>query len=301
MKKTLSLVVGLLLCSGPLQALEIFACEPEWAALARVVAGPDARITVATDPSQDPHRIEARPTLISAVRRADLVACTGAGLEVGWLPMLLARGANPDVQRAPGLFLAADHIPLLDKPQTLDRAEGDLHAQGNPHLHLDPRHMPRLAQALARQLAAVQPGEEQRFVENAERFTAAWPGKVAEWESLAAPLRGNRVVVHHRSWAYLINWLGLQQVGELEPRPGLPPSPGHLASLVEKLGSAARVPILYTSYNGDRAARWLADRTTSCAVELPHSPADDGEAGLRAFYSRLVQRLVQAAETCDGS
>lgn len=300
MNGKLTLILGLLLCSGPGHALNILACETEWGALARAVAGPEAQIVVATDPSQDPHHIEARPSLISATRRADMVACTGAGLEAGWLPLLLSRGANPSVQRAPGLFLAAEHVTLLDKPERLDRSEGDIHASGNPHLHLDPRNFIALAHAMARQLGELQPAHAQRFADNAENFSRRWEARIADWEARAATLRGQTVVVHHRSWRYLLDWLEGRQLAELEPKPGLPPTPGHLAALVAQLKGEAPPPlILYTRFNGDRAARWLADRSSGCAVELPFAPADTaGEAALGAFFDTLIERLLAVERRC---
>lgn len=298
--KKLLLILGLLLCSGPGHALSIFACEPEWGALARVVAGPDARITVAIAPGQDPHHIQARPTLISAVRRADMVVCNGAGLETGWLPVLLSRGANPSVQREPGLFLAAEHVSLLDKSGQADRSQGDIHPRGNPHVHLDPRNLPAIASALAVQLGKVDRNRSAQYEQNARHFTASWTVRTQRWQQQSAPLNKTPVVVHHRSWNYLLDWLGMYQLAELEPKPGLPPAPGHLASLIEEIDPTDTTLILYTSFNGDQAADWLAQRTAACAVELPFTvESDDGETALAALFDQLLTRLLQAQQRCS--
>lgn len=295
------LVVGALLCSAPAAALDIFACEPEWQALAQEIAGDQADIYVATSPHQDPHHVQARPGLISAVRRADLVFCTGAGLETGWLPLLLSKASNARVQRAPGLLLAAEHVTLLEVPAQLDRAEGDIHAAGNPHIHLDPRRILQVAAILTQQLQQLDASNAAHYQARFDAFQSQWREQIQQWQTQAAPLRGVAVIEHHRSWRYLLDWLGMQPVGELEPKPGLPPSPGHLQNLlVDPHARSARL-ILYTSFNGDKAARWLASHSSACAVELPYTVGgDEHSASLGDFYSTLVTRLAEALEQCSG-
>src|SRR5690606_2434381 len=283
------LVVGALLCSAPAAALDIFACEPEWHALAQEIAGDQADIYVATSPHQDPHHVQARPGLISAVRRADLVFCTGAGLETGWLPLLLSKASNARVQRAPGLLLAAEHVTLLAVPAQLDRADGDIHAAGNPHMHLDPRGMLQVAAMRPQQLQQLDASNAAHYQARCDAFQSQWREQMQQWQTQAAPLRGVAVIEHHRSWRYLLDWLGMQPVGELEPKPGLPPSPGHLQNLlVDPQARSARL-ILYTSFNGDKAARWLASHSSACAVELPYTVGgDEHSASLGDFYSTLM-------------
>lgn len=292
------ITAALLLAATPLHAaLNIFACEPEWGALAAIVAGPDAAVTVATGPHQDPHHVEARPALLGAVRRADLVACTGAGLEEAWLPVLLARGGNPAIQRAPGLFLAADHVTLIEPPDDTSRAAGHVHREGNPHLHLDPRLLPQLAEGLARQLGTLRPAEADAFVARATRFATRWQAHLAAWERRADALAGQPVVVHHRSWSYLARWLGLDIIGELEPRPGIPPAPAHLAALRETV--AGRTPlILRTPFDDARPSRWLAGRGGGCPLELPFTTGSADEAGLVALFEDILTALEQGGRTC---
>lgn len=294
------LAVGALLCSAPAAALNIFTCEPEWQALAEEIAGDKADVYVATSPRQDPHHVQARPGLISAVRRADLVFCTGAGLETGWLPLLLSKASNARVQRAPGLLLAAEHVALLDIPTQLDRAEGDIHAAGNPHIHFDPRRMLQVAAVLMQHLQQLDTSNAAHYQVRFDAFQAQWRDRLQQWETQAAPLRGVAVIEHHRSWRYLLDWLGMQPVGELEPKPGIPPSPGHLQSLlVDPQARGARL-ILYTAFNGDKAARWLASHSPACAVALPYTVgADESGATLNGFYTTLVTRLVEALEQCS--
>lgn len=294
-----SMLLVFLLGAAPLvHALDILACEPEWAALAAAVAGPDANITSATGAKQDPHDVEARPALLSAVRRADMVACTGGGLEEGWLPLLLARGGNPAVQRAPGLFLASDHVALIDRPQVVTRAAGHQHARGNPHVHLDPRLLPGLAEALARQLGELHPDEADAFQARARQFGKKWEARVSEWEARAAPLRGESVVVHHRSWNYLARWLGLDIAGELEPRPGIPPSPAHLSSLREAV-QGRQLLILRAPFEDARPSKWLAANTASCPLVLPFTVESQDEAGLEALFEQIIRALLENREQCS--
>ncbi|MCB1836290.1 MAG: zinc ABC transporter substrate-binding protein [Alcanivoracaceae bacterium] len=293
------LAVGALLCSAPAAALNIFACEPEWQALAQEIAGDKADIYVATSAQQDPHRVQARPGLISAVRRADLVFCTGAGLEAGWLPLLLGKASNARVQSAPGLLLAAEHVTLLDKPAQLDRAEGDIHAAGNPHIHFDPRRILQVASVLAQQLQQLDPGNAAYYQARLSTFEATWREHIQQWESQAASLRGVAVIEHHRSWRYLLDWLGIQPVGELEPKPGIPPSPGHLQHLLLDQDARGARLILYAAINGDKASHWLASHSSACAVELPYTVGgDEDSASLSDFYATLVTRLVETLAQC---
>lgn len=298
--RNLFLLSALLFASAQAQALNIFACEPEWRALAQQLAGERANVYVATSAHQDPHHVQARPSLISAIRRADLVVCTGAGLETGWLPMLLSKGSNPKVQQAPGLFLAAEQVTLLDQPQTLDRADGDVHASGNPHVHLDPRRILIIAEALALRLQQIDGANSEYYQQRLNDFSAAWKTHITQWQTQARALQGTRVIVHHRSWNYLLNWLGMNQVGELEPKPGLPPTPAHLAALIEVTKSEHAELIIYTLHNGDKAASWLAQRSDACSIALPFTVGGaDGANSLTGLYDALVTTLIDAKTRCS--
>src|SRR5688500_17418756 len=222
--KTLTLVLGAaawLVALPAAAALNIFACEPEWGALAKELAGPKASIYVATTALQDPHRIEARPSLIARARSADLVVCTGAELESGWMPLLQQQSGNSRIQSgAPGYFEAAGQVSLMDPPQRLDRSQGDVHAAGNPHVHLDPGNIADIAIALAERMAQIDRAEADQYRERARAFVAKWREAAARWQKQAGPLKGVPVVVYHRDLSYLLRWLGLREVGSLEPKPG---------------------------------------------------------------------------------
>ena len=289
------------LCAASFSAradLRILACEPEWGQLATEIGGDLVTVKTASAPGQDAHHIQARPSLLAQVRSADLVLCNGAGLETGWLPVLLNRGGNPDVRQAPGLFLAAEQVERLEIPTTLDRADGDVHAMGNPHVHLDPRRMIRIAEQLAQRFVTLDPDNAARYRQQQQAWQTDLEPRISGWQQQAASLKNLNVITHHRSWIYLLDWLGMQRVDELEPKPGLPPTPGHLAKLVSKVKQQHVKLILYRPINGDDAANWLASRTPACAVELPLSPGEEGTTHLASLYETLVQRLVNAQQAC---
>ena len=269
----LRILSGLLLLL-PLSAgaLEIFACEPEWGSLARELAGDDANITIATTAFQDPHRLEAKPSLIAAIRGADLLVCTGADLEVGWLPLLLRRSGNAQVRPGqPGYFMAADFVRKLELPDRLDRAEGDIHPQGNPHVHLNPHNVERIAKALAERLAQIDPSRSADYQVMQSDFLTRWESATANWESAAANLAGLRLVSHHRGFTYLADWLNLDIVADIEPKPGIPPSASHLASLVEQLATNPPAAIIRTPYTDAKASLWLSDKLGVPALQLPYT------------------------------
>jgi zinc/manganese transport system substrate-binding protein len=288
----------LCLAAGGAQALTVFACEPEWAALVRELA-PHAEVRSATHARQDPHHIEARPSLIAALRQADLAVCTGAGLEAGWLPTLQQRSGNARVQKgSPGMLFAAEQVTLIDPRPPGSPFEGDVHSEGNPHVQLDPRRMREVAQVLAERLQAADP---QRRAEIRQRWTAwdaDWRARIAQWERKAAPLRGMRVAAQHTTFGYLWRWLGVEQVADLEPRPGMPPTPGHLQRVLELARSTPPRALVVSSYQDPRSAQWLAQQLGAGAtvLQLPATVTEEAPtATLAGLYDHLLDRLLAVA------
>lgn len=291
-------LVGGALClvATATQALNVFACGPEWAALVRELA-PHAKVHTATHALQDPHHIEARPSLIAALRRADLAVCTGAELEAGWLPMLQQRAGNPKVQdRADGMFFASDHVELIDpQPEGGGPFAGDVHAAGNPHIHLDPHRVREVAEALARQLQALEPAQHAQYQQRWAAFDAGWKARIARWEHEAAPLRGMKVAVQHSTFAYFWRWLRIDPVADLEPKPGMPPTPGHLQGLLTRLRSAPPDAVVSTTYQDGRSARWLAAQLGPGvpALSLPATVTDGAPApSLAGLFDHLIGQLL---------
>jgi len=290
--KRLFLSVLLLMPLGAGADLRVFACEPEWAALTHELGGGDVDVFSATSAMQDPHRIEARPSLIAKMRRADLVVCTGAGLESGWLPQLLRSAGNPRVQAGqPGYFEAASVVTLLDVPVKVDRAQGDIHPEGNPHLHLDPRRIERVATALADRLAAIDPSHAGRYRKAQADFAKRWQAARQRWEHESANLRDMPVILHHRNFVYLADWLGLRIVGELEPKPGVPPSAAHLSALLQQMKANPARVILRAPYEEARASQWLAERSGLRAMVLPYTVGGEGAENLFRLFDITIARL----------
>ncbi len=275
-------------------ALKVFACEPEWAALTQELGGDRVSTFSATTAKQDPHRIEARPSLIAKLRQADLAVCTGADLEAGWLPALLRAAANPAVQPGTrGYFEAAQYVPKLEVPTRLDRAEGDIHAAGNPHIQTDPHNIARVAAALVQRLAEIDPSQATHYQARHRDFSARWTAAIRHWEKQAAPLRNTAVVVQHKGFPYLERWLGLRQVAALEPKPGLEPTGAHLAAVLAQLQREPARMILRAAYSDDRASAWLAGRAGIPAVMLPFTVGGSEQAqDLFGLFDDTVQRLL---------
>jgi zinc/manganese transport system substrate-binding protein len=292
------ITAALLAISSPaLAALNVFACEPEWGALAKEVAGDKATVYNAMTALQDPHRIEARPSLIARARSADLIVCTGAELEIGWLPLVQRQSGNPKIQVGqPGFFEAASVVPLLERPATIDRSMGDVHPAGNPHVHLDPRNIAKIAAALSERMSALDPAETANYQARAKAFLERWREATARWEKQGAPLKGLRLVVYHKNLEYLINWLGMREVGALEPKPGLPPSTAHLSQVLEQLRRSPANVVVRAAYNEPRAAEWLAERAKVPAVMVPYTVGGTEQAkDLFSLYDDTIARLLPVA------
>ena|SRR6185503_2403928 len=277
-------------------AVAVLACEPEWAALATEIGGTLVSAESATAPEQDPHYIQARPSLIAKVRKAALVVCTGADLEVGWLPLLLRQAGNPAVQPGqPGYMSASDYVEMLDKPASVDRSQGDVHPYGNPHVQMDPRNIAKVGAALADRLATLDAANAATYRERYQDFVSRWEPAVDRWTAALAPLMGAQVVTHHKGWVYLENWAGLVEVGNLEPKPGLPPSAAHLAELLDQIKSQNVAFIIRSTYEDGKASEWLAARTQVPFVVLPHTVGSvPGTDDLFGLFDTLVKTLLEA-------
>jgi zinc/manganese transport system substrate-binding protein len=280
-----------------LAEVRIFACEPEWGALAQAIGGDDVSVYTATVALQDPHHIQARPSLIARIRRSDLVIATGAQLEIGWLPVLLRQGANERVQRGqPGYLAASDYVSKLEVPIRVDRAMGDIHPAGNPHIQTDPHNIARVATVLAQRLEQIDPAHAADYAARYKDFDTRWQQAMARWAEQAAPLNGVRVVVYHKGWAYMMRWLGMVETDAIEPVPGVPPSAAHLAELLAKLKQEPVSMVIYAAYQDPQASEWLGSHAGIPAVELPFTVGGtDGAKDLFGLYDDTIARLLKAA------
>lgn len=297
MKKIIiSIMAGMLwlLAQPASAALKVLACEPEWASLVQELARDKASVFSATTALQDAHHIEARPSLIARARNADLVVCTGSELEIGWLPLLLRQSGNERIQPGkPGYLEASQLVPRLEIPKALDRALGDIHPEGNPHIQLDPRNIAKVAQVLGDRLAQIDPTNAVAYRTHTADFLARWDAAIRRWEAEAAPLKGLTMVVYHQNMTYLNAWLGMREVGSLEPKPGVPPTTAHLADLVARMQSAPAKVIVYVAYNNPQAAEFLSERSKIPAVMLPFTVGGSDKAkDLFGLFDDTLARLL---------
>ena len=279
-------------------ALNILACEPEWGALAQELGGDKVSVYDATNAFQDPHHIQAKPSLLARARNADMLVCTGAQLEIGWLPVLLQQSGNPKIQPGkPGYFEAARFVRMLEIPTRLDRAEGDVHPGGNPHIQTDPRNIALVAAALVKQLAEADPANAAAYQARYHAFNSRWQLALTRWEKEAAVLKGVPIVVQHKGFPYLEDWLGLKEVATLEPKPGVEPSSGHLAQVLGQLQRQPARMILRAAYNDGRPSDWLAERAKIPTVVVPFTVGGSEQAkDLFSLFDDTVQRLLAAAK-----
>ena len=296
LQKTLAATLIALTAAVAHADLKVFATVPEWGALAQELGGDKVTVYTATTGLQDPHRIQARPSLIAKARSANLLIATGAGLEVGWLPMVLRESNNPTIQGGqPGFFEASAYVRMLDVPVAIDRTMGDIHAEGNPHIQTDPRNLLPIARALSARMAQLDPENAGYYRARNEQFQKDWQAHLARWQKSAAPLRGVKVWVQHDGYPYMNQWLGLNQVGILEPRPGVEASSKQLSDILLRQQSLQGRMVIASAYMNDAPARWFSEKANIPVVVLPFTVGGNERAtSLVALYDDTVSRLLAA-------
>jgi zinc/manganese transport system substrate-binding protein len=279
-------------------AINVFACEPEWAALLQELGGDKVSVFSAVTPLQDPHRLEARPSLIARMRNADLVICSGSELEIGWLPLLFTQGGNDRVQPgSPGYIEASQFVARLEIPKVVDRALGDIHPSGNPHVHLDPRNIAKVGEVVSARLSEIDAPNAAYYRSRAEDFNKRWEQAMQKWRQEVAPLKGMPIVVYHKDMSYFINWANMREAGSLEPKPGIPPTPTHLAELVERMKRSPAKAVVYSPYNNPGAAQFLSQRTDIPVVPLPFTVGGTPKArDLFGLFDDTIERLLAVAK-----
>ena len=285
--------------AGPALAnLNVFATVPEWGALVEELGGDKVKVYTATNALQDPHHVEAKPSLIARARAADLVVATGAELEIGWLPLVTQQAGNPKVQAGkPGYFEAAPLVPMAEKPTRLDRAEGDVHPLGNPHIQTDPRNIARIAGPLAAKLAELDPANAAYYQARYKAFAERWTAAIVRWEREAVPLKGIPVLVQHKGFPYLLDWLGMKEVAALEPKPGIEPTIAHLSEVLETVRRQPVKMVIRAAYQSDRASQWIAERAKINVVVLPFTVGgDDVAKDLFSLFDDTIQRLLKGTQ-----
>jgi zinc/manganese transport system substrate-binding protein len=294
----IAMVIGVARTLPASAELNVFACEPEWGALAQELGGGKVKVYNATTALQDVHHVEARPSLIARARNADLMVCSGAELEVGWLPLLLSQAGNGRIQPGqPGFLEASSFVTRIEVPQLLDRSQGDVHPAGNPHIVLDPRNIAKVAEVLAARLTQLDAANADFYTARIKDFQERWRDATQHWEKQAVPLKGMAIVVYHKDLSYLIRWLGMREVGTLEPKPGVPPTTGHLSELLARLAREPARAIVRSAYNDPKAADWLAERAKIPVVVLPYTVGGNEQVkDLFELFDDTIRRLLAVAK-----
>jgi zinc/manganese transport system substrate-binding protein len=294
-------IIGAILASvaaaTPAKAnLNVFACEPEWAALSTELGGDKVSVYTATTGQQDPHQVQARPGLIARARNADIAVCTGAELEIGWMPQILAQTSNQKIRPgAPGAFEAASFVRLLDVPGPLRSRRGRYPFAGQPAHPDDPANILTVAKPLADRFAQLDPRNAQFYQSRLADFTTRWQAAMTKWQAQVAPLKGVPIAVEHLSWTYMENWLGMKRVAALEPKPGVPPSAGYLAQVVDTLQKNPVKMVIRSAYEDDRPSAFIAEKVHIQAIMLPFTVGGTPAAkDLFSLYDDTINRLLAA-------
>lgn len=296
MSSTLQLILISLatsIASLPAHAeLRVVASVPDLAALARPIVGDRGEVVALSLGTQDPHFVDARPSLALALSRADLLLVVGLDLEVGWLPKLQVGARNAKIlSGASGFLDCSTVVQRLEVPtEKVDRSMGDIHPGGNPHYLYDPRQALRVIDAIGERLAQLDPEGAAGYRARAAAERAALGARITTWQARLAPLKGTQVVGYHRSLAYLADWTGLVVIDHVEPKPGIPPNPGHVAALIAKMRQARVQVVLQEAHHPRTTTELLASKTGARLVVFPGGAAD-GQS-----YADRVEALVRQLE-----
>ena len=285
--------------SGAFAKVYVFACEPEWAALSEELGGDLVEVYTASKAHEDVHHMRAKPSLLVAMRKADLVFCSGASLESAWLPPLLKKAGREDVQQnSIGWMMASDFVRKLDVGAHTDhRHAGHVHSEGNPHVHLNPHNVIIVAEVLAERLFLLDQDNGDAYQEQYAAFKDKWRTLVADWETRGAILKGRDVVVYHKNWAYLADWLGMNVVASLEPKEGLPPTAGHIERVLQSIDGRDVVAILVAPFEKEEAAGWLSERAGIPVLRLPYTVGGSEDVNtLERLFDETLSLLGKAVQ-----
>jgi zinc/manganese transport system substrate-binding protein len=288
---TLALIAIGVTGSGASAQIRVVATTPDLASVAREIGGDRVSVVALAKPTEDPHYVDAKPSHIVTLNRADALIEGGAELELGWLPPLLENSRNSKISAgAPGRIVASDGIKLLEIPTSFDRSKGDVHSLGNPHFMIDPINVKIVARNIADHLAEIDPNSAATYKGNLARFDTKLDGKFADWQKQLAPYRGARIVTYHKDFIYMAERFGLNIVGELEPKPGIAPSPAHLAQLIGKMKATNAKLILVQPFQNRKTAETVARQTGGVVLDVPQQP---GAADNTTTYFDMMDNVVK--------
>ncbi len=264
-------VLALSLPKPAAAAVRVVSSIPTLGSLAKEVGGDRVEVQSLAKGYQDPHFVEPKPSLMLLLNRADLLLYVGLELEIGWLPPLVLGSRNPKIQTGEsGSLDCSRAIPVLDIPTTkVDRSMGDIHPQGNPHYWLPPANAKIIAREIAQRLSQIDPGGSAIYQQNLAAFNDRVDAAVKKWQPMTAKVRGTKIVTYHKSWTYMSQWLGLQEIGYLEPKPGIPPDPDHLFRLIQAMRAEHVQLVLAEDFYNLNTARLVAEKGGAKLLDLP--------------------------------
>jgi len=281
--------------------VKVFACVPEWATLATAIGGDRVEVTLATSALDNPEKMAPTPGMISALQGADLLLCTGAGLEDSWLPAMLDKAGNAKVAEGqPGYFMAGEFVQLIgDEVAGGHEHHGPaaphshMHGDGNPHLHGNPANVRSVAAQLAKRLIEIDPDGKEQYSVAVKGFIKDLGALAKEMETAAAPLKGIHVAVQHEHSLYVLRWLGIVTVATVEPTPGVAPGPDHLAAIIEEVPQQDVKFVLYAAHEEPGPSKYVAEKAGIPLIKLPYTVGGTPDAAdFPAFYRSTVERLL---------
>lgn len=296
MKGLIAVMAFLLLCAAsPAHGKpSVITTYPYIASIASEITGRLAEVRHLAQGDRDPHFIVPKPSFIAQLRQADLLIINGADLEIGWLPALLKQANNPRIlPGSPGLLILSEHVALIDRQESVSRAGGDVHPEGNPHFHLDPENIPVISKAILNALCRLDRGNCGAYEKNHMGFTLKWQQRSAQWQATLKPLAGTKAFQYHRLYDYLLRRIGITVAGTLEPVPGIPPSARHADGLIS-LAQKERVAfILQDVYHSRKTADYISGRTGAKTILLPHDVGATRESGdIFSLFDDITRRLL---------
>ena len=285
------IAVGLLFALPLFATVHVAAAYPYIGELTKMIAGDKADVRVIATASSDPHFVTPRPSYIGILHTSDLLILNGGGLEIGWMPPLLSQANNPKIiQDAEGYLDLSKYVKLIDKPTSLSRAQGDVHAEGNPHYSLDPLVIPSLAKVIMLKLSAIDPANKTSYVNNYNGFAKRWSEKLVQWNSAMTPCKNTDVVQYHDYFSYFLNRFGIHTVATIEPLPGISPSSKHTMEVISRIRNEKIPLIVQDDYHESKTAQFMAEKSGARSVILPH----DASAGsLEKWFDTLVAQTCQ--------
>jgi len=302
----LAVFVMLFTGADALAKIRIVTSLPDFAAIAKEIGGNKVDVEALAKGYQDPHFVDAKPIYVTKLNRADVLIYNGLDLEIGWLPPLVTGARNSKIAtlNASGNVDASSYIKtLLELPTTrIDRSMGDIHPRGNPHYLLDPRNGISVAGGIAARLSEIDPENASYYEENYKKFAETLKSKIEKWEAELARYRGTEIVTYHKLWSYFTEWAGLKVMGTIEPKPGIPPSPSHVADLIKDMEAEHVRLIIAANYYPEKTAKLIAEKAGTTFLSLPASV--EGRNGIKTYsdlFDVIVSEIASALKEQTGA